>query len=1022
MSHERPVTFEEAVLRLQAYWRERGCLIWQPINTEVGAGTMNPATFLRSLGPDPWRVAYVEPSVRPDDSRYGENPNRMQTHTQFQVLLKPDTGCPVEQYFGSLEALGIDTRANDVRLVEDNWASPALGAWGLGWEIWLNGLEITQFTYFQQAGGHMLDPVSVEITYGLERILMALQGRTHFKDIEYAEGVAYGELFGRAEREMSAYYLDEAEVERTRQLFAAHEAEAKHLLEEELVLPAYAQLLRLSHLFNILDARGAVGPAERAGFFGRIRTLARRCADLWLESESATGAEDALEPSQAPAPAAPEPSAPSTPTATLLIEVGVEEMPPGDVGLAMEALPDKVRDILQRARVEHGGLRVHASPRRLVVLVDDVPTQQPDLDRNLRGPRASVAWDEDGRPTKAGDGFARRHGLEASELERELADGDEFAVARVREPGRPTAAALAEELPLLLAKLVFPRNMRWNASGVAFSRPIRWIVTMLGEQVVPYEFAGVQSGRVTRGLRGDDAPLELASATIYEATLQGEKIDIDRDRRRETIWREANALAREAGGTIDDAYGAGLLDEVADLVESPQSLLGSFDERFLRLPHEVLATVMVKHQRYFPVSRDGVELLPRFVVVANGDISPDLVRAGNEVVIGARYADAEFFYAQDLRRPFGSFREDLGMLTFHERLGSVLDRADRIERLADSLSQRAELSDEQRQVTLRAAHLAKNDLATSMVIELPSLAGVVGRYYAAQAGEPAEVADAIRDHVRPTSASDDPPASLPGTIVALADRLDSLVGLFAAGVEPSGAADPYGLRRSAYGIIEILHHRDLDLDLREAVAVAAEQQPIEVGDEVLAAVLDFVWRRLEVRLREADNPQDVVRAAIAGGRPSVVAKMRTATELGDIVRSPRFGRAHTAWTRAANLASRAPADPVVEESLFAEPAEMELWRAYTAAEPDLREAATVAELIDAFDPLVDKIDQLFASVLVLAEDESVARNRLSLLALIAAAPSRLADFADLGPSLEGTARDSPEPLGGANPLGRAPGG
>jgi glycyl-tRNA synthetase len=255
---------QDALLALTKYWTDQGCMISQPFNTEVGAGTMNPATILRVLGPEPWRVAYVEPSVRPDDSRYGENPNRLQTHTQFQVILKPDPGDPQEVYLKSLEALGIDVNAHDIRFVEDNWASPALGAWGLGWEVWLDGLEITQFTYFQQAGGMTLNPVSVEITYGIERILMAVQGVEHFKDIVYAPGISYGEVFGQAEYEMSRYYLDDAHVEDNRALFETYAAEARRLLDQRLPVPAHTYVLKCSHVFNVLDARGAISTTDRA--------------------------------------------------------------------------------------------------------------------------------------------------------------------------------------------------------------------------------------------------------------------------------------------------------------------------------------------------------------------------------------------------------------------------------------------------------------------------------------------------------------------------------------------------------------------------------------------------------------------------------------------------------------------------------------------------------------------------------------------------------------------------------------
>src|SRR3954452_6037488 len=301
------LTMQDALLRLTNYWASHGCMIVQPMNTEVGAGTLNPATALRVLGPEPWRVAYVEPSVRPDDSRYGDNPNRLQTHTQFQVILKPDPGDPQELYLGSLTALGIDVAAHDVRFVEDNWASPALGAWGLGWEVWLDGLEITQFTYFQQAGGLNLDPVSVEITYGIERIIMALQDVNHFKDIEYAPGISYGEVFAQTEYEMSRYYLDDADVAANRQLLEVYAAEAQRLIDAGLPVPAHTYVLKCSQAFNALDARGAVSTADRAAEFARMRRRAGDVARLWLVRRDELGHPLGRwsPPSPAVAPAAP---------------------------------------------------------------------------------------------------------------------------------------------------------------------------------------------------------------------------------------------------------------------------------------------------------------------------------------------------------------------------------------------------------------------------------------------------------------------------------------------------------------------------------------------------------------------------------------------------------------------------------------------------------------------------------------------------------------------------------------------
>ena len=280
---------QDALRILSDYWTSRGCLTWQPYNSEVGAGTMNPATVLRVLGPEPWDVAYVEPSVRPDDSRYGENPNRLQTHTQFQVILKPEPGDPQELYLGSLEALGIDLDAHDVRFVEDNWAQPAIGAWGLGWEVWLDGMEITQFTYFQQVGSQDVKPVAVEITYGLERLAMYIQGVENVYDIQWTKDYTYGDVFHQNEVEQSAYSFELSDEALLFDLFEKYEKEAVRVIELGYVHPAYDYVLKCSHTFNLLDARGAISVSERTAFIGRVRKLARLCAQRYLKQREELG-------------------------------------------------------------------------------------------------------------------------------------------------------------------------------------------------------------------------------------------------------------------------------------------------------------------------------------------------------------------------------------------------------------------------------------------------------------------------------------------------------------------------------------------------------------------------------------------------------------------------------------------------------------------------------------------------------------------------------------------------------------
>ncbi|MDQ3874665.1 MAG: glycine--tRNA ligase subunit alpha [Actinomycetota bacterium] len=279
-------TYQDMIASLQAYWADYGCVIMQPYHTELAAGTMNPATFLRCLGPEPWRTAYVEPSIRPLDGRYGENPYRFQHYFQYQVVLKPSPRDVLDVYFRSLSALGIDLAAHDPRLVEDDWEQPTLGAWGLGWEVWLDGLEITQFTYFQQLGGLDLDLIPAEITYGLDRLGMIVQGRESVFELEWAPGVKWGDVYLQSEREWSIYNFEEAPIEVLERRFGEHEQECRHLLERRLPLPAYDQVLKCSHVFNLLDARGAISATERAAYIGRVRTLARRVAQLYLDTVS----------------------------------------------------------------------------------------------------------------------------------------------------------------------------------------------------------------------------------------------------------------------------------------------------------------------------------------------------------------------------------------------------------------------------------------------------------------------------------------------------------------------------------------------------------------------------------------------------------------------------------------------------------------------------------------------------------------------------------------------------------------
>jgi glycyl-tRNA synthetase len=997
----KALTFQEVILRLQRYWSDYGCTIWQPYSEKLGAGTMNPGTYLRVLGPEPWNVAYVEPSYRSSDGRYGENPNRMQMFHQFQVILKPDPGNPQELYLGSLEVLGIDRRQHDLRFVEDNWRQPALGAWGLGWEVWLDGQEISQYTYFQQAGGFSLEPVAVELTYGLERIAMPLQQVSSVWEIDWDGSVTYGEVLLRQEIEHCTYAFEEADVDRLTDLYNLFEAEATTCLEQGLVIPAHDYIVRCSHTFNLLDCRGAIGVTERAHYFARMRNLARQEAETYVAQREEAGYPLLKgKPVEKPAPISLSTADLSSSEAAFVLEIGTEELPAGDLDSALEQLGQAVPPLLEQARLEHGEIRVHGTPRRLAVIVEAVAPHQLDREQVVRGPPARVAFDADGNPTRAAEGFARSRGIDVSDLEVLDLEGGRYAAATICEQGRLAGEVLVEALPDLVAGITFENSMRWNASGVAFSRPIRWFVSLLGETLLPFSYAGLTSGRVSRGLRPLGSPeIEIPDASAYESLMAEHSLVLDPDQRRTMIQNQIRALATEVEGVIpgDPA----LLSEVTNLVEYPTALRGDFEPEYLDLPAEILVSVMKKHQRYFPLigapeTEQAGKLLPYFIAVRNGDDENlDIVRSGNEAVIRARFADAKFFYQNDLREHLACFLPRLGTLTFQEKLGSVLDKVKRLERLAPRLGEMLDLSPAELMTVQRAANLCKADLATQMVVEMTSLQGTMGREYALRGGEPREVADAIYEHYLPRFAGDALPASLPGAIIGLADRLDSLVGLFAAGFKPSGNRDPFALRRAALGIVQVLVDVELHMDLRAAIARAADLLPLPASEAIQADVLDYVVQRLRGVLLERGLRYDVLDAVLAEQGYDPCLATQTARRLQQWVERDDWMDLLNAYARCVRLVRDQEPQHAVDPGGLVEPESSALYQALRQAQAALPAEPDIDDVLSSTQTLVPAITAFFDKVLVMAEDPALRANRLGLLSGIAALLRGLADLQKL---------------------------
>lgn len=686
-----------------------------------------------------------------------------------------------------------------------------------------------------------------------------------------------------------------------------------------------------------------------------------------------------------------------------VFEIGTEEIPPRFFPPALAQLGEDGRRMLEALRLDFGELKVYGTPRRLVLIVEGLAERQTPHTREERGPAKRVAFDEDGKPTKAALGFARRHGVPPDDLVVKETDQGEYVFAVVREPELSAAEALAGALPDLTTGLTFPKTMRWGTGAVRFGRPVRWLLALVGEEVVEFQIEGLRSGRETRGHPVlADGMWTVASADQYESVLEEKSVLVDPARRREMVEQQLALIAEgESARVVDGA----LLEETTFLVEWPTAACGEFGAEYLRLPRPVLIEEMQHVQAYFPLENEVGELLPKFIAVRDGGGEHlDTVLAGWESVLRAKLIDASYFYEQDLKRPLAERVDDLRGVVFQERLGSVFDKAERVRAVAAAAAEQAGLSAEERGRLDRAALLCKADLTTQVVLELAGLQGAMGREYALASGEPAEVADAIGEHYRPRSADDAVPESKLGRLLAVSDKLDTLAALFAAGVVPSGSADPHGLRREAYGVVDILlaagedpkPERRFALSLSGLLVNAVEGLRGQVdldrpSEEVGAEVMDFIRERLSVHLREQGIRYDLVEAALAVGIGDISQSAKRAEALSMLRPHPEFLPTVIATTRPLNI-SRDVEGREVDTDLFREPAERELWEAYltVAGQSDRASLTELFELIG--ENLREPIDRYFDDVLVMAEEEKLRRNRLAVCWHLSQLFRRIADF------------------------------
>lgn len=719
--------------------------------------------------------------------------------------------------------------------------------------------------------------------------------------------------------------------------------------------------------------------------------------------------------------------------ATFLLEIGTEELPADFARLALPQLEQQVRHDLAAQRLPHGLVEATGTPRRLVVRVADLPLRQQDLAEERKGPPGGQAF-VDGQPGPAAIGFANRCGVDPASLELRDTPKGPFVFARILQPGRPSEEVLAERIPAWITALQGRRFMRWGEGELRFSRPIRWLVALLDQQVIPVKLEGsdplISSGRISRGHRLSEDTLTIPDASRHSELLAEAGVLVERQQRADWIRRQVLAAASAAQARPD--FPEELFEELVDLVESPSLIEGSVEQRFLDLPPEVLSTVMRSHQRYVPLRRlEAAEdplalsaqasLLPRFICVGNGlPEAAATVRRGNERVLKARLADAEFFLQADCAISCEERRERLVSVTFAEGLGSLLDRSDRLYWLSDLLLLHLSLAPEHREAALRAAHLCKHDLVSQMVGEFPELQGVMGAKYALAEGESRAVALAVLEHYLPRGAGDLPPSSDAGAVVALAERLELLLSIYAKGERPSGSSDPYALRRAGNGVLQILWQRGWSLDLinllKQASAHWAQVLPdLQLDAPSLAGELvDALRLRMVSLLDEEGFDTDLVQAVAGDGVPAerllgdpIDARKRLAL-LAQLRMDGQLAPVQAVVQRAARLAVKGdlPADvlspaKVVDQALFSSPSEtgmlqvlQELVPILAVDDGETRYRLLANKLAEGAEALSAFFDGT-SSVMVMCDDLAVRRNRLNLLAVLRNQASALADFSKL---------------------------
>ncbi|MFB4363426.1 glycine--tRNA ligase subunit beta [Bacillus subtilis] len=659
----------------------------------------------------------------------------------------------------------------------------------------------------------------------------------------------------------------------------------------------------------------------------------------------------------------------------LLLEIGLEEMPARFLNESMVQLGDKLTGWLKEKNITHGEVKLFNTPRRLAVFVKDVAEKQDDIKEEAKGPAKKIALDADGNWTKAAIGFSKGQGANVEDLYIKEVKGIEYVFVQKFQAGQETKSLLPE-LSGLITSLHFPKNMRWGNEDLRYIRPIKWIVALFGQDVIPFSITNVESGRTTQGHRFLGHEVSIESPSAYEEQLKEQHVIADPSVRKQMIQSQLETMAAENNWSIP--VDEDLLDEVNHLVEYPTALYGSFESEFLSIPEEVLVTTMKEHQRYFPVKDKNGDLLPHFITVRNGNSHAiENVARGNEKVLRARLSDASFFYKEDQKLNIDANVKKLENIVFHEELGSLADKVRRVTSIAEKLAVRLQADEDTLKHVKRAAEISKFDLVTHMIYEFPELQGIMGEKYARMLGEDEAVAAAVNEHYMPRSAGGETPSTFIGAVVAMADKLDTIASFFSIGVIPTGSQDPYGLRRQASGIVAILLDRNWGISFEELLTFVQTDKEIEL--------LDFFTQRLKYVLNAEQIRHDVIDAVLESSELEPYSALHKAQVLEQKLGAPGFKETAEALGRVISISKKGVRGDI-QPDLFENEYEAKLFDAYQTAKQNLQENFSKKDYEAALASLAalkEPIDAYFDHTMVIADNESLKANRLAQMVSLA---------------------------------------